>query len=164
MKNIILILFTALLFISCESSDDSAPTFESNISVDGVQFVPTTATVSSATANMPGESALNFTLTKGAFGSSNYEAIQFKINYPQTSSSAPNGVYDFGIGVIGEMLFANGSYVKGDTVYSLAGYTVQVTALGDDEYRLDFQNIQAVNPFVEEEIKIISGYFEGKMN
>ena len=51
MKNFIVILFTALLFISCESSDDSAPTFESNISVDGVQFVPTTATVASATAN-----------------------------------------------------------------------------------------------------------------
>jgi hypothetical protein len=164
MKNFIVILFTALLFTACESSDDSAPSFESDISVDGVQFVPTKATVAPATANMSGEAALNFTLSKGTVGSSNYEAIQFKINYPQTSSSAPNGVYDFGVGVIGEMLFTNGSYVIGDNVYSLAGYTVQVTALGDDEYRLDFQNIQAVNPFVEEEIKIISGYFEGKMN
>ena len=163
MKNFIVILFTALLFISCESSDDSAPTFESNISVDGVQFVPTTATVASTTANMPGESALNFTLTKGTVGSSNYEAIQFKINFPQTSSSAPNGVYEFGIGGISETLFAQGFYVKGSTAYSLAGFTVKVTVLPNTEYRLDFQNIQAVNP-LNEEMVIISGYFEGKMN
>lgn len=164
MKNFIVILFTALLFTACESSDDSAPTFESNIRVDGVQFVPTTASVSPTTANRPGESALNFALSKGTFGSSNYESINFTISYPTNSNTAPNGIYDFGIGVIGEMMFANGSYAKVDTVYSLAGYTVQVTALGDDEYRLDFQNIQVVNPFEEEEIKIISGYFEGKMN
>jgi hypothetical protein len=48
-------------------------------------------------------------------------------------------------------------------VYSLAGYTVQVTVLSNTKYRLDFQNIQAVNPFDLEEMVVISGYYEGEM-
>jgi Na+-transporting NADH:ubiquinone oxidoreductase subunit NqrA len=61
------------------------------------------------------------------------------------------------------VLFAQGSYVKGATAYSLAGSTVQETVLSNTEYRLDFQNIQAVNP-LNGDMVIISGYYEGEMN
>lgn len=163
MKKFLLLLVSVLLFMACDSSDDSSLDFNSDIQVDGIEFTPTIATVSNATASMPGEGAMNFALAKGTIGNSTYEAINFTVNYPLTSSSAPNGVYEFGIGVIGEVLFAQGSYVKGSTAYSLAGYTVQVTVLSNTEYRLDFQNIQAVNP-LNGQIIIISGYYEGEMN
>ena len=164
MKKFLLLFVSVLLFTACDSSDDSSLDFDSDIQVDGIEFTPTNATVSNAIASMPSEGAMAFALTKGTIGNSDYEAINFTVNYPLTSSSAPNGVYDFGIGVIGEVLFAQGSYVKGSKAYSLAGYTVQVTVLSNTKYRLDFQNIQAVNPFALEEMIVISGYYEGEMN
>lgn len=163
MKKLLLLFFSIAIFTACDSSDDDTINFDSAILADGVEFSPTNASVSNGTASMPGEGAMDFSLSKGTSGTSSYEAINFKVNYPLTSSSAPNGVYDFGIGVIGETLFAQGSYVKGTTAYSLAGYTVQVTVLSNTEYRLDFQNIQAVNP-LNGQIIIISGYFEGEMD
>lgn len=163
MKKFLLLLVSMLLFITCDSSNDASLDFDSDIRVDGIEFTPTNATVSNTTASVSGEGAVAFALTKGTIGNATYEAINFTINYPLTSSSAPNGVYEFGTGVVGEVLFAQGSYVKGSTAYSLAGYTVQVTVLSNTEYRLDFQNIQAVNP-LNGQIIIISGYYEGEMN
>ena len=162
MKKILLLLVSLLVLSACDSSDDSAANFESAIFVDDVAFIPTKVTVSNATATMPGEAALGFTFSKGTAGNADYEMIYFKVNYPLNSSTAPNGVYDFGIGVIGETLFAQGTYRKGEVFYSLAGYTVQVTKLGNTSYRIDFQNVQAVQPFTSESF-IISGYFEGQM-
>lgn len=163
MKKILFLIIAIVSLTACDSSDNAAPDFESAITVDGIEFIPSKASVSNSTATMPGEGALDFSLSKGTTGTSSYEAINFKINYPLISSSAPNGVYEFGIGGISETLFAQGFYVKGSTAYSLAGFTVKVTVLPNTEYRLDFQNIQAVNP-LNEEMVIISGYFEGKMN
>lgn len=163
MKKFLLLFVSVVLFTACESSDDDSLDFDSNILADGVEFIPTNAAVSNATASIPGESAMNFALTKGTVGTSGYESINFTVNFPLTSSSAPNGVYEFGIGVIGEMLFAQGSYLKGATAYSLVGYTVQITVLSNTEYRLDFQNIQAVNP-LNGDVVIISGYYEGEMD
>lgn len=49
-------------------------------------------------------------------------------------------------------------------MYSLAGYTVQVTKLlGDSKYKLDFQNVQAVE-INTGNIIIISGSCEGTFN
>ncbi|MDP2162123.1 MAG: hypothetical protein Q8K02_16710 [Flavobacterium sp.] len=163
MKKLLLLFVSVLLFLACNSSDDSSLNFNSDIRVNGVVFTPTNARVSNATANMPGEGAMAFSFTKGTSGSSGYEAVNFTINYPLTSSSAPNGVYEFGIGVIGEVLFAQGFYVKGSTAYDMAGYSVQVTALSNNEYRIDFQNIQAFNP-LNSQVVIISGYYEGEIN
>jgi hypothetical protein len=163
MEKFLLVLVSVILFTACESSDSDSLDFDSNIIADGVEFIPTNATVSNATASMPGDGAMDFSLTKGTAGTSSYQAINFKVNFPLTSSSAANGSYEFGIGVIGEVLFAQGSYVKGATAYSLAGSTVQVTVLSNTEYRLDFQNIQAVNP-LNGDMVIISGYYEGEMN
>lgn len=163
MKKIFLLVIFISTLTACDSSDDLSINFDSDIQVDGIEFIPTNTTVSNATPSFPDEGAMAFALTKGTVGNADYEAINFTVNYPLTSSSAPNGVYDFGIGVIGETLFAQGSYVNGSLVYSLAGYTVQVTVLSNTEYRLDFQNIQAVNP-LNGEIIIVSGYFEGEMN
>ena len=163
MKKFLLLLVSVLVFTACDSSDDSSLDFDSDIRVDEIEFAPTNASVSNGTAIMPGDGAIAFALTKDTFGNSDYEAINFTINYPLTSSSAPNGVYEFGIGVIGQVLFAQGSYVKGSTAYSLAGNTVQVTVLSNNEYRLDFQNIEAVNP-LNDEVVIISGYYEGEMD
>lgn len=163
MKKIFLLLVVLVSFVACDTSDNESIVFDSDIRIDGVEFTPTNAIVSNATASMPGDGAMAFALTKGTTGNSNYEAINFTVNYPLTSSSAPNGVYDFGIGVIGEGLFAQGSYVKGSSAYSLAGYSVKVTVLTNTEYRLDFQNIQAINPITAEMV-ILSGYFEGEMD
>lgn len=91
---------------ACNSSNEEANNFDSNILVDGIEFIPSKAFVTNATVNVPGESAKHFVLSKGSEGTSTYELINFAINYPQTSSSVPNGDYDFGIGTIGAVLFA----------------------------------------------------------
>jgi hypothetical protein len=161
MKKMVFVLLVVL--VSSCSSDSSSPSFTTSIAANGIEFKPTKAKIADATANIAGEDALSFTLEKGTINTANYESIVFKINYPLTSSSAPNGIYDFGIGVIGETLFAQGSYYKGNKIYSLAGYTVKVTALeGYHNYKLEFQNIQAVNP-LDSSVIIISGVFEGKV-
>lgn len=163
MKRAIFLLFSIALLTSCSSDDDTVSTsFESAILVDDVPFVPTRATVSESEGDFPNESGLVFSFQKESQASSIDESIVVRISYPTVSSNAPNGVYDFGVGVIGEMMFAQGSYIKDMEFYSLAGYTVQVTKLGNKSYRIDFQNIQAVKPFTGEMV-IISGYFEGEM-
>ena len=163
MKKVVFFLFSVLLLTSCSSGDDSVSTsFESTIFIDNVAFVPTRVTVSESEGNFPNESGLVFAFQKGSQPTSVDESIVVRISYPTVSSNAPNGVYDFGAGVIGEVMFAQGSYMNGAEFYSLAGYTVQVTKLGNKSYRIDFQNIQAVKPF-SDEIIIISGYFEGAM-
>jgi hypothetical protein len=136
---------------------------DSNILVDGAAFVPTSFKVVNGTSNQPGEASLVFSLTKGTLNTAGYEALNFTVKYPLTSSSVPNGTYEFGIGEIGTTMFANGSYAKGTSYYSLAGYTVKVTALGGNKYRLDFQNIQAVG-VTSGDTKIISGFCEGNFN
>lgn len=160
MKKVILIFLSIAFLVGC-SSENESQNIDSEIIANGLEFLPTKLKVSNSVVSIEGESALDFSLSKGTAGSSNYEAITFKINYPLTSSSAPNGTYEFGIGEVGTMLFAQGSYVKGTTAYSLAGYSVKVTALGNDKFKLEFQNIEAVNPIDFSQI-IISGYCEGK--
>jgi hypothetical protein len=158
-KNLVILVVILLGLTSC-ASDSSSSTIDSNILVDNVPFKPSKATVANATSSYIGQTALHFTLEKGVAGTSNYESINFKINYPLISSSAPNGVYDFGIGVIGEMLFASGEYVKNNSYFGMAGYTVKVTALGGKRYKLEFQNIQAVNIVNQDEV-ILTGSYEG---
>lgn len=129
--------------------------------IDGIQFLPTKVKVVNGVSSTVGEAVLVFSLTKGNLNSDNNESLVFKIIYPIASSIAPNGIYDFGIGVTGTMLFAQGDYSKGSTIYSLAGYTVKVTSLGNNRYKLEFQNIQAVN-INNGNIIIISGFYEGQ--
>lgn len=161
MKRLLFLFVSILFFTACDSSDDSIE-FNSDIRIGDVVFTPTNANVSNTTATVSGENAMDFLLANGTEGNSNYEAINFTVNFPTNSNTAPNGVYDFGIGVIGETLFAQGFYMKGLHAYDLVGYTVQVTVLSNTEYRLDFQNIQALN--LDGEMVVISGYFEGEMN
>lgn len=161
-KIFFIVLLTSLLTVGC-SSEDATTQYDSNILVGGDAFIPTSATLTSGKATVPNEGALVFTLKKGIIETPDYEALVFKINYPLSSSSAPNGEYDFGIGVVGETLFAQGSYYKANQFFSLAGYTVKVSLLGKDNYNLEFKNIQAVN-VAEASALVISGYFKGKMN
>lgn len=159
-----ILIFVSLLF-ACSSDDNTTSmNFTSNIKVDGVPFTPDKAKVVNVVPNSSGEESKVFTLEKGTFGEDNYEAIVVIIKYSSSSSVAPNGVYDFGIGEVGETLFAQGSYKKGDgsNFYSLAGYTIQVTSLEINKYKLEFQNVQAVG-INSNIIKIISGTFEGDM-
>ena len=162
-KRILLLLSVFWVAISCSSSDDNSTTVDSNILVDGVAFNPTNFRVDNGSSNALGVSSLVFSLTKGSINTANYEALVFTIEYPLTSSSSPNGTYEFGIGETATTLFANGSYAKGTKFYSLAGYTVKVTALGESKYKLEFQNIEAIG-IPDGDIKIISGYSEGRFN
>jgi hypothetical protein len=162
MKKIFL-LFVGIMMLSC-SSDNNNTSVDSNILVDGAAFTPTSFKVQNGTSNPVGESSLVFSLTKGTLDTASYEALNFTVKFPTTSSSAPNGTYEFGIGEIATTLFANGSYAKGTNYYSLAGYSVKVTALGGNKYKLEFQNIEAVSMPISGTTKIISGYCEGDFN
>lgn len=159
MKKLVLILTSIVLF-SC-SSDDNNQSLETNIFIDGVSFTPTSFKVVNGNSNVVDESSLVFSLTKGTVNKVSYEALIFTVNYPVTLSSAPTGTYEFGIGETATTLYANGTYAKGTNYYSLAGYSVKVTAWGGKKYKLEFQNIEAVG-IPSGTIKIISGYCEGE--
>lgn len=157
-KHLVILLLVLVGLTSCSS--DSGTKAISNITISNLAFKPSIAKVVNTTSSYVGQAALSFNLEKGELNSTGYECITFKINYPLISSSAPNGVYDFGIGVIGESLFASGDYRKGNSHYGMAGNKIKVTALGGKRYKLEFQNIQAVNIINQSEV-ILSGSYEG---
>jgi hypothetical protein len=158
-KQLVVLVLAILGLTSCSS--ESGTNGSSTVKINNILFKPSSAIVANTTSSYEGQTALHFTLENGEVGTASYECITFKINYPLISSSAPNGVYDFGMGVIGEMLFASGEYIKGNSYYGMAGYTVKVTALGGKRFKLEFQNIQAIN-IVNQDQVIISGSYEGE--
>ena len=161
MRKIIALICISFLFLNCSSNDDGGSvdsTITSTIMVDGVAFVPDFLKLEPSSIGT--NENLNFNLMDVGNGKSLFVTIQ----YPENTVNAPNGVYDFGIGETGTMLFASGGFTSNDFMYSLAGYTVQVTKLaGDSKYKLDFQNVQAVE-INTGNIIIISGSCEGTFN
>ncbi len=163
MKKFILLLIFASIFIACDSSDESGPAFESNITVDGIEFVPTSVKLyQDPTPDNPNRVGLSFSLERGVFGSDDYEAILFGVSYPTNSPTAPNGVYKFGLREIWE-LGADGFYYTESTTNMLYHSTVEVTYLENGKYRFEFNEVLAVVLNQPEPI-VISGYFEGKVN
>lgn len=164
MKKFIFLLIFASVFTACDSSDDSAPAFESNIIVDGVEFVPTSAKLyQDPTTDNPNRVGLSFSLERGVFGSDDYEALLFGVSHPTNWPAAPNGVYDFGLIEPGEMLSASGFYLTESTTNMLYHSTVEVTYLENGKYRFEFNDVLAI-VLNQTERLVISGYFEGKMN
>ena len=161
MRKIIALICISFLFLNCSSNDDGGSvdsTITSTIMVDGVAFVPDFLKLEPSSIGT--NENLNFNLMDVGNGKSLFVSIQ----YPEDMVNAPNGIYDFGIGETGTMLFASGGFTSNDFMYSLAGYTVQVTKLaGDSKYKLDFQNVQAVE-INTGNIIIISGSCEGTFN
>ena len=161
MRKIIALICISFLFLNCSSNDDGGSvdsTITSTIMVDGVAFVPDFLKLEPSSIGT--NENLNFNLMDVGNGKSLFVTIQ----YPENTVNAPNGVYDFGIGETGTMLFASGGFTSNDFMYSLAGYTVQVTKLaGNSNYKLDFQNVQAVE-INTGNIIIISGSCEGTFN
>lgn len=163
MKKLIFLLIFASIFTACDSSDDSAAAFESTITVDGVEFVPTSAKLyQDPTQDNPNVVGLSFSLERGVFGSDDYEAILFGVSYPTNSPAAPNGVYTFGLREIWE-LGAQGFYHTESTTNMLYHSTVEVTYLENGKYRFEFNDVLAVVLNQAQPI-VISGYFEGKVN
>ncbi|MFM2213663.1 MAG: hypothetical protein RL427_926 [Bacteroidota bacterium] len=156
-KYFVLLVLITWGVTSCSS--DSKNNVLSSIMISNVPFVPAKATLTNETSSYVGQGAVRFTLEKGGVASADYECITFKVNYPLVSSSAPNGVYDFGPAVIGETLLAGGEYRKNNSSFSMVGYTVKVTAMGGKRYKLEFQNVQAIN-LANEEV-VLTGSYEG---
>ncbi len=157
-KKITIFICLIFVFLSC-SSDDNNKAIDSNIIIDGRQFKPTSVIVDNQSTTEQG--ALHFSLTRGNSSTSDNETIMFTVEYPLNLNAAPNGIYQFHIGNIFDSLFANGIYFNGTDVYSLAGNFVKVTSLGGKKYRLEFQEIEAVNINNISELIVISGYCEG---
>nr|WP_315258434.1 hypothetical protein [uncultured Flavobacterium sp.] len=161
-------LIFSIFFLSCSSNDstniEELPS-KSNITIDGKEFKPTKVRVTKGAYNKENELSLVFSLEKGESGFPNYESLVFRIDYPKTSSVAPNGIYEFGMGATGEHLFANGTYTNNLEYLVLAGYPVKIIFMGADKYIIEFQNVQAVDglqvPSQNPKITIITGKYEG---
>jgi hypothetical protein len=164
MKKILFLIIAIVSLTACDSSDDAAPDFESAITVDGIEFVPTSAKLyQDPTSDNPNRVGYSFSLERGVFGSDDYEAILFGVSHPTNWPTAPNGVYDFGLIEPGEFLIAQGFYHTESTTNMLFHSTVKVTYLENGKYRFEFNDVLAVVLNQAEPI-VISGYFEGKVN
>lgn len=159
MRKFIFALALMLMF-GCQSDDDTNfSNFNSTIKVDGISYTPNLLRVTEGTSSNSSEKSMVFNMNNTDSG----ESLLVRIHYPINSTTAPNGEYDFGIGEIGTTLFADGGYGNSSEYFSLAGYTVVVTSNGNSNYKLNFQNVEAVN-IQTNEVIIISGYCEGNFD
>ena len=176
MRKIFLALTAMTLMLTgCSGSDDSSsvnnnnnnnnnnnPTFESTILIDGEGFSPSNhehAVTTSVHEGADGQTMRVFSLVKQTSNIQTIEMMQVSIIYPTTQSNV-NGTYTFDFFSAEEDIFAQGMYSKGQVNFWFENGTVTVTDLGDDKFKLQFNNA-IMKDFDEVETKTVTGYFEG---
>jgi|GEM_PF-1561538 len=164
MKKIFLILL-AIAMTSCGGDDDTnhdhyLPTndYQSSVTVDEQPYEPASGHYSIVAGDNENETGRSFVLSSG---SDTPNVLQFRISYP-TSMANATGSYIFHIGVIGENLFAQGTFT-GLFAHNLVGGTVHVTDLGNHKFRFEFEHIEGLDWLNGSPDILIDGTFEGTL-
>lgn len=154
----------SLLLTGCSSDDsDSDPNSEpTNIMIDNVPFNQSGAVAPFFNAytmyQADSESKVRtFQLASLGTGVSSSEQLTLSVTYPasQTSIDGTYPVDSF------EDVSADGGYMKGEEAYFFEEGTVTVTDLGNNKYKLQFNNVIAVEFDEVLPNKTITGSYQG---
>lgn len=152
----------ALSLTGCSSDDSDSNPEDTNIFIDGVAFnssgavFPFFSTNTTFQENSDSKTRL-FQMISTNSDFSAMEQLSLSINYP-TAQSSINGTYP--IGSI-EDPSADGGYSNGDATYFMEEGTVTVTDLGNSKFKLQFNNVIAVDFDEVLPNKTITGSYEG---
>ena len=174
MKKIATLIPVLFFIISICSSDDNSSSssnessFISKILVDGKSFVPLANTDEDSNIVTSFESGVNsgqanlrtFHLFKLTSNLSTSESLQLSIIY-HISHSSINGTYSLTISDIEVNTAAQGSYTVGFNSYSFDDGSLSIVDLGNNKFKLTFNNVNGTNLFDDSLQKTITGYCEG---
>lgn len=152
----------ALLLTGCSSDDDDSNSEATNIMIDNVPFNQSGAVAPFFNAQTmyqeSGDTKVRmFQLTSFSNDSNSTEQLSVTIDYPSSQTSI-NGTYPVDSF---EDASANGGYTIGQDVYFLEEGSVTVTDLGSNKYKLQFNNVIAVEFDEVLPNKTITGSYEG---
>ncbi|MFC6095962.1 hypothetical protein ACFPVY_04840 [Flavobacterium qiangtangense] len=152
----------AFMFTGCSSDDDSSNAEATNIMIDNVPFNQSGAVApffsASTMFDSDDESKMrSFQLASFGNGTSAAEQIALYITYPASQASI-NGTYPVDSF---DDANADGGYMKGEDGYFFEEGTVTVTDLGNNKYKLQFNNVIAVDEAETLPNKTFTGSYEG---
>lgn len=163
MKKLFLALTAVtLMFTSCSSDDSDSNVAGSNISISGVAFNASGAVApffnASTLFQADGDTNTRlFQLTSFSSTANSTEQLAVTINYPASQTSI-NGTYPVDSF---EDVSADGGYTIGQETYFFEEGTVTVTDLGNNKFKLQFNNVTAVEFDEVLPNKTITGAYEG---
>lgn len=151
--------------VNDDSNNNTDTAFESEILVNGQAFIPTpnTETLQTIMTDLT-EGADNGVDNVRTFSMSNvaaHESIQLIVVYPAAQGSI-DGTYSFStedIGVTGP--YAQGNYIENSAFTFFNGGTVTVQDLGDNKFKLQFNNATAGDMFSGTVTNTITGSCQG---
>ncbi|MFH7002832.1 hypothetical protein [Flavobacterium bizetiae] len=156
--NKITLLFLVLLgFItSCSSDDDDKSGVNSSIIIDGMKFTPNKGLYYYQTASFDSQKKVVFLISNEKEDENFYIDIAFL-----SSQKDLSGIYDFGPGTANELLVSC-ELITSKTRYSIQGYTLKLTDLGDSKFSFEFTNPVAAFDIVKNKQVSFKGGLEGK--
>jgi len=163
MKKIIFaIAVVASMFTSCSSDDNDSNVEATNIMIDNVPFNQSGAVAPFFSANTMFDSdddskMRSFQLASFGNGTSPAEQITLFITYPASQASV-NGTYPVDSF---DDASADGGYMRGEDGYFFEEGSVTVTDLGNNKYKLQFNNVIAVDEAETLPNKTFTGSYEG---
>ena len=157
MRKIVLLLLVISGFVtSCSSDLDDKGGVTSTIVIDGVSFKPTKGIYFYQTASFESQKKVRFVISD----EKNNEKFYIDISFPSSQKDL-NGIYDFGPGTADELLVSS-EFVISKTRYSILGYTLKVTDLGNSKFGFEFTNPVTAFDIVKNAEVSFKGGFNGK--
>ena len=163
MKKLFFAVFTmAAMFTGCSSDDSDSNGAATNVMINGVAFNQSGAVApffsASTVYQEDGETKVRlFQLTSFSGNLNSTEQLSLSITYPSTQTSI-NGTYPVDSF---EDTSADGGYSISEESYFFEEGTVTVTDLGNNKYKLQFNNVIAVEYDEVLPNKTITGAYEG---
>lgn len=158
----------SLMFTGCSGDDDASPVnnndndFVSTIQIENEPFTPSGGANAAITSYIENSETTmrSFLMTKQTTNIQTLETLSVSIVYPSGQASI-NGTYTFDF-FNSDDSHAMGMYMKGQGSESLSfeDGTITVTDMGNNKYKLQFNNAK-MEDFDETETRTVTGYFEG---
>ena len=161
MKKLLLFVFAITAMVSC-SSDSGENQIDSQLKIDNVGFSPDQDADGVHYRNtykvvQDDTTVQIFTLEKGQPVNGNWQIFQVQISYP--TAQGANGTYNFDVMNSGQAL---GFFqIPSNSGFTIDHGSVTVKDLGQDNYKLTFNNVTATHYLGTLPNKSVTGYFKG---
>lgn len=169
MKKAILLYTMVLILVSCSKSDSTSVnnTTESNLKINGVSFFPgTNNNTSNYVVTSYEAGVLNGDANSRFFGFntdsqavSELESLQIEVVYSSTQTNG-DGTYSL-TDLSNFSNYAQGSFSKGLTQYSFTSGSVIISDIGNNKFKVEFNNAVLVNFEDSTDVKTLTGYYKG---